>query len=327
MTRWQEEAQDKTSKRLSDAEFADLPSYESLPARKKRSYDRFEEMKALSPYERKRLRMKWAPEKENIFATSHRAPRRDDFWRWGTTSISEVSILRALLERMLARRYHKWNSDTTYTHEWGEPADSDDGETTELFILIRMRNMKQVPSVLKFRMKKAVQGGDDDIRIVIDYHRLHTNHAHQFAAWIARDGVTRLIVEMDDWYRLMKERKIGLLGEESVDLEFEKIRLLEDKLANVKPAPQSGVQEESLQGVGEEVKKEIKKKSRFFKRSGVRSTALAVPLERGNLKEKVLFDSKKWDLKPLRSTAWPIPRVDGTLSHSRARLSTEHTHR
>ncbi|KAJ9470301.1 hypothetical protein DIPPA_19962 [Diplonema papillatum] len=246
------------------------------------------------------------------------APRRDDFWTWGTLHIDKVSVLAALLNRMLPRRYHKWYENTAYTHEWVAPGDSEDGETTELFILARVRGAS-VPSVLKFRMKPAENPGKDDIKVIIDYHRVRTDHGHQWSVWVARDATCRLIQEMDDWYKEMTQREVALLGDDTVS----------DKVKCLPAAVAPG---------------DAKAKHRFQRYSGVAAKTTTAPVtsaeaaqqaewgygltrEERPLPSQSMYDPRKWDLEPIKQPAWPIPRIDGQLAWQRDKSSTANSHR
>eukprot|EP01063_Lacrimia_lanifica_P013801 TRINITY_DN20406_c0_g1_i2.p1 TRINITY_DN20406_c0_g1~~TRINITY_DN20406_c0_g1_i2.p1 ORF type:complete len:327 (+),score=123.07 TRINITY_DN20406_c0_g1_i2:115-1095(+) len=240
-------------------------------------------------------------EKETI-----KAPRRDDFWRWGTLHIDRVPVLRALLDRMLPRRYHKWYDSTTYEHHWVGPEDSEDGETTELFFLVRHRGEHNIPSVLKFRMKE-VRDASSDIKIMIDYQRVETNYLARWAVMICRDATTRLINEMDDWYAEMKAQETELLGPAaSTDLD----RLLPDALPS-SPAPKAAARFKKVAGIAP-------------RREGRWSAGLSRKERRTS--EAAMYDPQDWDTKPLRATAWPIPRIDHEMPDMRDQATGKDTH-
>ena len=276
-------------------------------------HDKIAEKKRISPMDRpgewnRAIRMKkriaaGAPKRGvTMFEEGKNiALRRDDFWRWGTTSIKNISVLKAILNRMLPRRYHKWCPEAYYKHYW-----SVSNDTHELYITARVRTTTCNPSVLKFRLKEI--SDDPKIKIVIDYHRIHTDRQHRQAIWSARDAMCRLIVEMDDWYAEMKEKEISLIGEEQ---SYNKDMTL--------PSPGA----------------ELTAADRFPRRSGIDVETTGNEIwgdfqaraERGTyIKPEAIFDPRKWDLNPIRKPQWTIPRVEGSLAQHRHHTSTKDTH-
>ena len=328
--------------RLNVAKLRNLPSFEPVVPRKENRQDVLRTK--LTGYDRRRWEMSQQGNTGAVFAEGKQARRRDDFWRWGTHHIDRISVLRAVLDRMLPRRYHKWNESTTYSHKWGRPEDSDDGETTELFILVKMRTDRVVPSVLKFRFKEmqaaeeegaaaptAKRTGDGgwstadeaDVRIAIDYQRVQTFYQHQWAVYIARDSLTRLIVEMDDWYAAASAEEVALMGEAAFAAE----QALLDAPAAA-PAHDERPSADLASG------------GRFLTRSGTRRTETTPEEEEAKtrwgaglgraerqLQGRVMYDPRAWDLAPLKKPEWRIPRVDSQLAWHRDRESTADSHR
>eukprot|EP00754_Rhynchopus_humris_P001027 Rhum_TRINITY_DN10645_c0_g1::Rhum_TRINITY_DN10645_c0_g1_i1::g.39360::m.39360 len=336
----QRKLQVKDLPRLNVGKLRSLPSFEPVVPNKENLQDRLR--KKLTGYDRRRWEMSQQQgSTEAVFGEGKQARRRDDFWRWGTHHIDRISVLRAVLDRMLPRRYHKWNESTTYSHKWGRPEDSDDGETTELFILVKMRTDRVVPSVLKFRFKEvpaaargeetkkgAGDGGwstadESDVRIAIDYQRVQTFYQHQWAVYVARDSLTRLIVEMDDWYAAASAEEVALMGEAAFAAEQ---ALLDAPAA----APAHGARASADLATG----------GRFLTRSGTRTTETTpaeeeaqqrwgAQLERAErqVPGRVMYDPRAWDLAPLKKPEWRIPRVDSQLAWHRDRESTADSHR
>eukprot|EP01065_Artemidia_motanka_P020183 TRINITY_DN24174_c0_g1_i1.p1 TRINITY_DN24174_c0_g1~~TRINITY_DN24174_c0_g1_i1.p1 ORF type:complete len:353 (+),score=99.05 TRINITY_DN24174_c0_g1_i1:48-1106(+) len=270
------------------------------------------------------------------------APRRDDFWRWGTLSIRRLPMLMELLDRMLPRRYHKWCTDSSYEHYWGDPARSADGQTQELFLLGRFRQHDQVPSVLKFRMKETPQSVNG-IRITIDYLRVITNPMHRWTMWTARDAMCRLITEMDDWYAQELKKEVLALGETAAE---EKRAMLEDGLT-VKRRPPSAETLDALSKIPkaaaalmslgtlppastpthnhlsvpqkEDAKEYLYDQGKLWGETTVREQRPVHP--------RALYDPREFDLQPLQRPEWPIPRVEGNIGFLRDKLRDPNIHR